>query len=399
MTTLNSIQEDFSDSKSWLSPEFAVRLAKIRELVKQLHINVSNIPQCKFFTPHGVSHCKAVEKIVYLLIPPETHLKLTDIERFFLLSSVWLHDIGMLRGIFPDDDQISDQEIRESHHVRSADFIRKHYSRVGILFSEKEAIALLVKCHRRRFPLSEVKNSITIDGHGIIHLRLLGAFLRLADALHIDETRSPEDQYAISLTYDIPVKSKIHWLRSKFVLGVTIDIANKEIRIYFKEPYTTSSMPRLTHKNIDNTLEKIYDVIIQDLQDELDTVVETLCSDEASYFFKITKHKQKIEFEPRFLKEVMVVLNYFSLMDNPSSSSLLAIVIESIYGILDSLSSSASKTNDHYKEMCRKSVLSFLEEIEVEVLASRRSHTSLRRNIDEIRKKLRILISTNLGLG
>jgi len=50
-----------------------------------------------YYTTHGPSHSYAVENLIYKLIPGFINLR--EEERFYLLASAWLHDIGMLRSV------------------------------------------------------------------------------------------------------------------------------------------------------------------------------------------------------------------------------------------------------------------------------------------------------------
>jgi len=306
--------------KKWLPKYFSDRLENIRRLVKHLHMSKENIQQIKWFTPHGDSHCQAVEDLIHQLIPDNQHTRLTEDEKFFLLASAWLHDIGMIRGIMGEElESIKDEQIREEHHLRSEQFIIRNYRQVGVEEPEKEAFGMLARFHRRRCPLNDCPEELNIPNHNTIRLRLLAAYLRFADALHIDQTRAPDAQYAISLAYDIPNKAKLHWLRSKFVIGLDINAKKKAIAVHLKYPIDDEHSDEQKRKAMDRTLNSIYDLIVQDLAAELDTVKDVLFDVNISYFLRITKIVHKVEFDQQLLRDIRSVFNYYFLLDNPSA--------------------------------------------------------------------------------
>lgn len=377
--------------KQWLPPDLGDRLDTIRQLVIHLHETKEHMRQLKWFTPHGEMHCRAVETMLHRLIPGKRHKKLSEDEKFFLLASAWLHDIGMLRGLLKEDEKgLSDSQIRDDHHIRSEKYLARDYHAVGVKEPEREAFGLLARFHRRRCQISKCPETFTISGQGSLRLRLLAAYLRLADALHVDQTRTPADQYAISLTYDIPSKCKLHWLRSKFVLGIDIDVEKKrEIAVHLKYPVNIDSKDEHDRLAMQRTLEDIYDVIVQDLSDELDSVKNVLFSGGISYFLSVTKVVHEVEFDLQFLRDIKSVLNYYFLIDNPSSSALISLVLQSIWGIIDSRLSSVDGNEDVTRSLAINAVISFLDEIDERVLGSRQCHTGLRNFVRENREKLK----------
>jgi len=379
------------DILKWLENKAILnRYEKIRIAVTGLHKAHEAKPQLKWYTPHGESHYLAVENRIFELIPSESndpsdekppYMQLTESERFFLLTSAWIHDIGMIRGIFSNDELLNDDQIREDHHIRSEKFIVNNYSSLSI--EEKEAVVfgLLARYHRRRCFIDECPEEITISGHGNIRVKLLAAYLRLADALHIDQTRVPAYSYAITLAYNIPIHAKIHWLRGMFVIGVKIDISKKMIILSFKSPIELDSDENNDSITIalERTLETIYDVIIQDLTSELDTVKEVLVYAGITYFLVIKKQMVKVQFNDQLKNDINTVLNYYFLMDNPSSSALYRMVLESIKGIITSSKQEGSEWTSL--------VNNFLKEINDRILKTRQCHTGLKRLVEEIIKK------------
>lgn len=83
----------------WLGKDNGEYLERIRNAVKQIHRDDQKNGPIAFYTPHGPEHFKAVEDNLHKLIPDEASESLDEKERFFLLASAWLHDIGMFRSV------------------------------------------------------------------------------------------------------------------------------------------------------------------------------------------------------------------------------------------------------------------------------------------------------------
>lgn len=373
------VNEETNKDGKWLQGEWEQRLIEIRKRVKDLYKAKEADPQVKNYTIHGETHCQAVEDLLYRLIPGELHQKLSESEKFFLLASAWLHDIGMLKGILGDNDEtIGDEALRDNHHSRSEEYIIKNYLQLGVLEHEKEALGILARFHRRRLPLEDCSEDLQIHDHHL-RIKLLAAYLRLADALHIDQTRAPDVQYAISLAYDIPNRDKEHWLKSKFVLGMEIDAEKKEITVHLKRP--TDKDTDKTENWVD-TLNIIYDQIVQDINAELESVKNVLISAGITYFLSIKKKVHKVEFDKRMRNDYKNVFKQYDLLDNPSSSALSKLVLQSIDGIIDS-------KEDDMSTASLPTVSSFLDEVEERILLSRKCHSGLRNLVDEIRDKVK----------
>lgn len=378
--------EERSFWEGWLPPDLGDRLTRIRQLVSHLMHTKEKELHLKHFTPHGEDHCCAVEDIIHRLIPGVMHEDISEGEKFFLLASAWLHDIGMLRGIFYNDDDLTDDKIRDLHHIRSAKYLVNNYSAIGVTETEAAAFSLLAYYHRRRCEIVECPEYLTIPLHGRIRLQLLAAYLRLADALHMDQTRAPAKQYAISLTYNIPYKSKLHWLRCNFVLGTDIDTDAKEIIVHLKFPANEDS-EYFNKRMLKATFRDIYDFIIQDLNDEINSVKNVLFAGNASYFLKVKPKVHKVEFDTNFLREIIPVFNYYHLLDNPSSSALFNLVLESVGEIVNS-HITTYEDNEVIESTIKESLLSFIKEINEHILVNRKCHTGLRNLIKEIGQEI-----------
>jgi hypothetical protein len=398
----------------WLHSEgLRDRYVVIRKVVEGIFNDSKHSVQLKWFTIHGSEHSKALENTLYNLIPMPSEPQngklnyylngcefakreqLTESERFFLIVSAWLHDLGMIRQ--PDKDkELTDEQIRDNHHSRSEKYIAEKFSTFHLTDGEASLLGIMAFYHRRRCPIDECPEKLTIAGHeGAIRVRLLAAYLRLADALHVDFTRAPAKEYAILLTYNIPTSSKLHWLKSNFVLGISTDITAKTITVTFKaltdkamkdcvQDANNSIFDKENKDNrykerenihakeniFQNTLDAIYDEIYQDLKEELDSVKEVLIRGNISCFLNVKKETCQVEIKDQFLNDIKTILHHYPSLNNPSGSSLHKIIVDTLLQI-------CKIARDEPEEIRKDRIDNFLRDIKENILEPRKSYIGL----------------------
>lgn len=367
----------------WLPAELGMRLQAIRKAVEAIFEAHKNTKHLKFYTPHDSGHSSAVEDNIHKLVPGPLHQDFSEDEKFFLLAGAWLHDLGMMREIFEGDDELDDDSIRDEHHNRSQRYISQHYRTLQIKEHEVEVFGHLARFHRRREDLLTCPQSLNIRDHGTIRVRLLAAYLRLADALHMDSTRAPSDQYAISLTYNIPFRTKLHWMKSTFVSGIEIDSERRTIIVQFKKPLnlTTEQEERLRIP-----FSGVYGYVLQDLNEEIDSVKNVLLQTGISWYLNAESQEIPTPFDPKKLAEIIPVMTYHHLLDNASSSALLKLLLQTLEGILE-----ATFPKGRAILVTKKTaepILSFLEEIKGNLLSFRKNHIGLQQLIKEVESLL-----------
>ena len=95
------------------------RITEIRQHLINF-IESSKVRPYSYFTSHYQSYAQAIENNLHLILQDGETIKLSDKEKFFLLSSAWLHHLGLLDGIFPEDVNSPQKDlIRRYHHVRA----------------------------------------------------------------------------------------------------------------------------------------------------------------------------------------------------------------------------------------------------------------------------------------
>ncbi len=293
------------------------------------------------YTPHDHTHNIRVEEILYKLFPPEElNEKLSSEDLFLLLVSVWLHDIGMIPKLFPEDKEPRgkeetvkwDKKVREEHEERTTKYIREKKDILRL--TDDEANALIEICMRHRYKKYKelqafAKENWEWDISSIpVHIPLLTVCLRLADALHIPH-RADDRKFKTYMALGLDVISKIHWLKSKYAWEIT------PIRDMFKISIVLKKPPQYPDKR----MEPLRRTIEIELQDEVDAVREILIKGSLPVYLTVEcKYREYKNMDPKDVKELEELLTDIELFDptmSPNATSVIDIVLRQITLILD----------------------------------------------------------------
>lgn len=194
------------------------RLIHIREVMENAWAKGTYLHP--FFTLHGPQHSKEIEHIIEHVIGMEhvDHHRLEDIlnqeQLFFLLSAVWLHDVGMISNVESREKELAkkmsipiEDWVRQEHHNRSYEYIVKHSKELWLEDMEAEFIGLVCLAHRKEDLLHNQR--FTRDHPNV---RFLGALLRISDELDITSSRTPKELMEFRWD-DMDKESQWHWLK------------------------------------------------------------------------------------------------------------------------------------------------------------------------------------------
>jgi len=209
------------------------------------------------FTNHDVEHSNRVisklESLVSMLNKP-----LGLYSSFILLSSAYLHDVGMQ---YPFSDNID--EIRKKHHIFSEKMIigsvhqREKYPDLGVPEEYVSYIALVSKGHRKvNLEGKEYTEPVIIDEERV-NLRLLSALLRFADELDVDCRRVNMERLKIETK--MPENSRIHWWKHHYVQGLVIERGQVYIQFRFPKNSEGKDFPALIKTYVRKHMEDEYD--------------------------------------------------------------------------------------------------------------------------------------------
>lgn len=389
---------EYDKAEKWLSKKYINYLAAIRKKVEEIKKRDDHRkPSNPYFTPHGPEHCGAVEELIYRLIPGEKFRKLTEKERFYLLASAWLHDLGMFRVVADEvwcseEEKISDLEIRKRHHITSERYLIENYDVCGVEEADKVFLSKLCRFHRKQEDLNNCPDNLMV-GNEKCRLKLLAAYLRLADALQIDSSRVPAPAYAICQAYDIPAESKLHWIKSQLINGIDINAEKRLITIEFKIPENDllrqSDDIQWAKQNIDY----IVKIVMDDLRDELLSVVNVLTRAGISYYLDITTTEVPVCMNNQMLNDLRELIMNYDILLAPSASKLLKLIlvtIANIYGYhIDKDPKKIPAPFNFDKQPLtekKKRIAEFIETVEKNILEKRSCHLGLKELIKECKK-------------
>lgn len=257
------------------------RYSELFNEAKSLSLGIADNPLGKwvlipYFTDHSPAHLQAVEDLLDRLIfggsSDRATFTPTPEEAMYLLSAVWLHDIGMYYGILPNEDaEVDDvnwEQVRDDHEMRSGRYIQQEWKLNCTWAAEQKVfLSAICKYHRRKHRLDRFHPSIIRDGSdNPVRLLELAALLRLADACHVDQSRSPADLRVQFHSMGMPPISRLHWQLPMQVSGVDFQHASRTIRPYIFLP---EGQQRGTIK-IDYA--PLADTVVKHLEDELSSV-------------------------------------------------------------------------------------------------------------------------------
>ena len=220
---------------------------------------------------HNASHNRKVENSLYQLITKAKASRLKPDEWFCLLAAVWLHEIGMILGLFDDDDQekIVDGEpfpvhVRKQHHERCVRLLYEEPSSFRNRFESKEleVISEICRFHRKSSDISKCEKNIAG-----IRVDLLASYLRLALAIHIDEPPSEDEYYLLLKTMAATWEDLFHWQKGNWIKEIRALPEDLSIEIlYYSLPEKSPAsafMPKEVVNEIKTLNTKIQEILIR----------------------------------------------------------------------------------------------------------------------------------------
>jgi translation initiation factor 2B subunit (eIF-2B alpha/beta/delta family) len=219
----------------------AQRFAEAEKLAKTIFDKKSKNVPLPYFTEHGEEHCKSIERYLDDTIWGEKEDSKFDFiptpeEAMYLLSAAWLHDIGMMYGIFdgekPEDLQNPTKvaTLRDEHEIRTSKYIHEKW-KSGWSEQEKNWLTNICFYHRRKHPIEsfEPVEARSKARRRAVRLRVLAALARLGDACHVDQSRVPRPMRNLYDSLGMPPVAVCHWEKAKLISDVDFDHAQRKI--------------------------------------------------------------------------------------------------------------------------------------------------------------------------
>ena len=313
---------------------------KDEELLKKLDI-IQGLTESKWsyhtgppwHTFHDATHSIKIEELLYKLIPHHNTNSLNEKEWFYLIAASWLHDIGMILGLFEYDEDCID--VREKHHLRSIRYIKENGDAFNLIGADAKIVTEICKYHRKKENINECMEVI-----GDIRLRLLASYLRLADALHVDTTRIEEKQFQLLLAAGMPWENRFHWLKSKWVPSIIADLNQFKIKVTVfdtsKDSITNGLLPQL---------------VIDEIQEELDSVRDILIRGKISCFLNVEPDIAGEPLKETELAELEMVLSNIKLDELLSASEVINIISKTFIQLSKSHKTPFSLIKEYFREV------------------------------------------------
>lgn len=384
----SSIVEKLKKGKSG-GDNYLGKLAEIKKEVKKLWLDKKYLPE--YFTFHDGSHSEEVENSIYKLIPPKSVKYLSRKNLFCLIASAWLHDVGMIpypeahklsEKNFPNSligqtlkekypDQIEEYKnlllngdsntYRKFHHILSKKYVNDHFEEWGLSPNEAGIIGELCVYHRKSEDISVLNENQDIQ--------LLAAYLRLADAIHINPNRVEKDLLTLFERIGMPSESVLHWLKNLCTADINADNKNQRIIISINEDKDTGP----------KDIQLMADYIREEVESELISVKDILARGNISYYSEVISVLIPAAFSQRDRILVDQIVSKLQLTEKSSASDVIDGVIKSIIYILN------VQDDDRKKHLMIKW---YLENVIGELLSKRPCHILVHRIFNLIKDEM-----------
>ena len=250
-----------------------------------------------FFTPHGTLHCQAVEDFLNEILSagsdPNKDFIPNPEEAMYLLSVAWIHDIGMMYGVFPGE-QAGDltnnpdfwAKLREDHEIRTTRHIlHEWHLKCNWSNEEKAILANVCHYHRKKHKIEEFAPNV-IKGHitgESVRIKVIAALLRITDACHVDKSRVPGKLRALYDSLGMPPEEVCFWGKQELVSRVRFQHPDGKIIIESLVP------DPFDFKRGKFDFEEIIELVRKDIEEELVSIQTVLLPYTNTAFKEVTK--------------------------------------------------------------------------------------------------------------
>jgi len=311
----------------------------IREHVTNLSEKI--IPT-DYFTPHDHTHCLAVQRIVQTLIA-ECRVKLTKLEEFLLMVSVWTHDIGMLDAVATPQlgEGYAIMAKRDTHDEISASYINTNEQFLciftdtglseGLTRSYLRTVSIVNRYHRRKTRVRDCPEHRHVEDEPV-RGRLLACLLRLGDTLHVDSTRYEAKLYNMLQIGAFDRSARLHWLKSHMVSDVYLDSETQRIIVTIDLPATEKESNK--GDTWDENVKKLKAIIRDDIYEDVQETRPTILAECKRFFADVIVNEcYCYGFTDDMRAEILGILNDLAILSSPNTSKVIDKSVESILAL------------------------------------------------------------------
>jgi translation initiation factor 2B subunit (eIF-2B alpha/beta/delta family) len=315
-----------------------------------------------FYTKHGPEHCKAVENKVKELIE-KSEIKLSDLEKFILICSVWTHDLGMnddiSKAFFIDmkttmknvDD--SYEKKRDMHDEIAAWYLKKegniknifklddtdpeYISKLQKYQSYVDAINLISKYHRMKTDISECDKELGGVDEQRIKSALLASLLRFGDTLHVDSSRFDLNTYEILQLGQMDRSSRLHWLKSYVVRNIVPNPSTQSIDVNIRLPHSILTSYKNNKDLLKENIKYLEDVVTSDIIKDMHNVKPIFDYYKLPFYSKVTPHTTYIQgYDRQRSTEIEGIISDLAIAFSPNTSKVIDMTIDNVNIICNS---------------------------------------------------------------
>lgn len=367
-------------------------LEGVREYVRELCKQQKNPT---YYTPHDANHCYAVEQMVVALIK-ESKPKLSDLERFILFSAAWTHDLGMLDSVADEffkhkksNGQNTAQNIRKKHDKISAWHLSSNYKKIFLIKSDNLAlpvkdedevkdevkdevnnevnnmlrnyaytINIISKFHRMEADINDCPKQRYVKGE-VVKTRLLAAFLRLGDTLHVDSSRFDRRVYDVLLLGQLDRSARLHWLKSYVVSNVYLDSGTGTIFVNIDLPECNELFESDKTDGVES-IKSLENAIISDIFNDVLAVSDVFREHGLPAYAMVKPNLSLVPgFPSKDIEEIKGIIGDLGVAFSPNTSK----VIEKAFDSITSLCNIDFGTKSEQFHLQMRQLLAYLDEV------------------------------------
>lgn len=293
----------------WLQQgEYANKLIHIRNEF----INSSSAPEPNECN-HGEEHCRSIQNKFGHLVTDDKLESLYEEEKFFLLAAPWILNLSWTCK-FSKDFVTKQPSYESSYQLLHEETIRRL---LGINNEEANIFQHMVYYYDLIRDLEKCPKEIPIKDISI-RVRLLTAYLRLADAIHVDSSGGPTSLFYFLEHQDSP--ELFHWCKGRLKPMITTIPENKSVAIHFGNEL----------KSLDPS-KNVIRRIVDEIEFHVIAVKNTLVSEGiTTYLSTELKFYDKGPIADTDRKELEKLLKEFSMSFPPNAGMLQKLYLESI---------------------------------------------------------------------
>ncbi len=338
-----------------------------------------------FYTLHDFSHNVRILEILRQLLTIASSISeygLSTSEKYLLIVASLFHDIGML-DLTEIHGVQSPEQIRENHHKRSAQWVLQNTRKLGLDSAEASIVAFIIWYHRNeKVAQLEQCPETFLAGSEKIRTQLLAAYLRLADALHRDQSRAPEKELSFYRMAGMPTDAKFHWIKARAVRGIYINKDKRIIEVNIAIP----EEGREKEGKEKEDFRPLQEFVKQEIEDELESVRPILASTGQPVYLGVECRCVPVcglLQNSEAGREILELNNIVSIDVSPNARKLATVV-------LDCIKQLAGFEVDNEKEIlkCLESLKGYSKDMIGKVIA-RRCHVAVGRLFIDLIKLLK----------